>query len=220
MAALRAAGWRGRRPHPAASRVARWTITPPASLPAELPHRTTYPTSALLTAMPRREWRVDVLSSSAKPITSARGRDPVRWGGSRASCPAPLESGDFSPSRGCQRVRGQVCASTPRPAAPIRMPDTLIDAGILPAASMVIRMVAGFVFRGPPGRRGLRSIGGILPPTPCARWGTREPGVLARLPPHRAGSRPRADVTGFAFEDCSSRRHSRRRTRSIAQMVV
>ena len=60
-----------------------------------------------------------------------------------------------------------------------------------------IRMWVGFVFRGPPGRRGLRSIGGILPPTRCARWGNREPGVLARLPPHRAGSRPRADVTGF-----------------------
>jgi len=44
------------------------------------------------------------------------------------------------------------------------MPDTLIDAGILPAAFVEIRMVAGFVFRGPPGRRGLRSIGGILPP--------------------------------------------------------
>ncbi len=43
------------------------------------------------------------------------------------------------------------------------MPDTLIDAGVLPAAFVEIRTVAGFVFRGPPGRRGLRNIGGILP---------------------------------------------------------
>ena len=70
-----------------ASRVARWTIAPPASLPAELPHRTTYPTNSLLTAARRREWRVDEQSSNADPITSARGRDPVRPGGSRARTP-------------------------------------------------------------------------------------------------------------------------------------
>jgi len=91
------------------------------------------------------------------------------------------------------------------------MPDTVIDAGILPAAFVEIRTVAGFVFRGPPGRRGLRSIGGILPPTRCARWGNREPGVLARLPPHRTGFHPRADVTGSAAEDSASTRHPRRR---------
>ncbi len=87
MAALRAAGWRGRRPHPAGSRVARWTIAPPASLPAELPHRTTYPTNSLLTAARRRGWRVDAPSSAAKPVTSARRWNPVRRGGSRARTP-------------------------------------------------------------------------------------------------------------------------------------
>ncbi len=60
-------------PHPAGSHVARWTIAPPASLPAELPHRTTYPTHSLLTAARRRGWRVDAPSSAAKPVTSARG---------------------------------------------------------------------------------------------------------------------------------------------------
>ncbi len=73
----------------------------------------------------------------------------------------------------------------------------------------VIRMWVGFVFRGPPGRRGLRNIGGILPPTPCARWGNREPGVLARLPPHRAGSRLRADVTGCLRSRIAHRRANR-----------
>ncbi len=79
-----------------------------------------------------------------------------------------------------------------------------IDAGILPAATVEIRTVVRFVFRGPPGRRGLRNIGGILPPGAYARWGNREPGVLARLPPHRAGPRPRADVIGFALAESAS----------------
>ncbi len=54
LAALRAAGWRAGRPHPAGSWVARRTNAPPASLPAELADRTTYRMSA--------------------PLTSARGR--------------------------------------------------------------------------------------------------------------------------------------------------
>ncbi len=49
LAALRAAGWRTARPHPAGSWVARRTNAPPASLPAELPVRTTYRVSALVT---------------------------------------------------------------------------------------------------------------------------------------------------------------------------
>ncbi len=84
-----------------------------------------------------------------------------------------------------------------------------IDAGILPAAFVEIRTLAGFVFRGPPGRRGLRNIGGILPPGVCARWGNREPGVLARLPRHRAGSRLRADVTGCLRSRIAHRRANR-----------
>ncbi len=95
------------------------------------------------------------------------------------------------------------------------MPDAVIDAGVLPAATVEIRTVVGFVFRGPPGRTGLRSIGGILPPTPGARWGNREPGVLARLPPHRAGSRPRADVTVSA-----SRTAQRRATHAVARQSI
>ncbi len=78
---------------------------------------------------------------------------------------------------------------------------------------------SGWLLR-PSGPCGLRSIGGILPPTPCARWGNREPGVLARLPPRRTRSRPRADVTGFAAEDGASTRHPRRRAAVNNEWVV
>ena len=146
--------------------------------------------------------RVQICASTPRPAAC--------W--SRASVPGSRSPDVLTPSRGYHGVRVQVCASTPRPAARTRMPDTLIDAGILPAATLEIQTVAGFVFRGPPGRRGLRSIGGILPPGVCARWSNREPGVLARLPPHRAGFRPRAHFTVSA-----SRTAHRRATHAVAR---
>ncbi len=156
--------------------------------------------------------RADVTVSAFR---FARRRRVLRLAGAGPPCPAPSSANTLVLSRTCDGVRVQACASTPRPAARTGMPDTVIDAGVLPAATVEIRTVVGFVFRGPPGRTGLRSIGGILPPTPGARWGNREPGVLARLPPHRAGSRPRADVTVSA-----SRTAQRRATDAVARQSI
>ncbi len=111
-----------------------------------------------------------------QPYCASTPRPAARW--SRASVPGSLESGEFSPSRGCHWVRVQVCASTPRPAARTMMPDTPIDAGILPATLMAIRMWVGFVLGGPPGRRMARP-----PAASCGLTGRatddRSAGVLA-----------------------------------------
>ncbi len=71
-----------------------------------------------------------------------------------------------------------ICASTPRPAACTRLPDTPVDAGILPATSVAFRMLVGFVLGGPPGRGMARP-----PPASCGLTGRamddRSAGVLA-----------------------------------------
>ncbi len=114
LAALRAAGWRGGRPHPAGSVVARPTNAPPASVPAELPNRATYRMSAL--------------------VTSARGRKHVRAEGSRARMPgsrvvhrAEAIGGRMPPAtapRSSSSAWRGDCASTPRPAAHTIKPET------------------------------------------------------------------------------------------------
>ncbi len=126
-----------------------------------------------ITAVPRREWRVDEQSSNANPVTSALA---ARW--SRASAPGSLRPNMLTTSRGCARVLVHACASTPRPAACPRMPDTPIDAGILPATLVAFRMWVGFVLGGPPGRRMARP-----PAASCGLTGRamddRSAGVLA-----------------------------------------
>ncbi len=73
-----------------------------------------------------------------------------RYGaGHRARLPESGRAYAFARIAPCPR---STCASTPRPAAHTRKPDTPIDAGILPAASVAFRMLVGFVLGGPPGR--------------------------------------------------------------------
>ena len=84
LAALRAAGWRGGRPHPAGSWVARRTNAPPASMPAELADRTTYRMRALRTSTPGRSFPTD-----ASSVTSARGRRVSELKGAGQGSPAP-----------------------------------------------------------------------------------------------------------------------------------
>ncbi len=186
LAALRAAGWRGRRPHPAGSRVARWTIAPPASLPAELPHRTTYPTNSLLTAARRRGWCVDAQSSAAKPVTSARGWNPVRWGGSRARTP-----GSRLPHRaqGLEQVPS-VCSGL-RPLRP---------AGFIPARPYQSECAAG-------GRYGAleTALGGRMPPmlrNPLRPGGPRKTNpATVRISTKAAGRMPASiGVSGILGE--------------------
>ncbi len=150
MAALRAAGWRGRRPHPAGSRVARWTIAPPASLPAELPHRPTYPTSAPLTAARRREWRVDEQTSNANPVTSARGRDPTRWGGSRARTPGsrvPHRAQGLG-GRMPPMLRNPLRPGGPRNTHPATIRISIHAAGTMPASTGVSGILVQAAGRG------------------------------------------------------------------------
>ncbi len=79
-------------------------------------------------------------------------------------------------------MRREACESTPRPAAHTMSPETL---GRPPASC---RLGLGrpdtgqLVLWRPSGPPESRVTGGILPPSARARWTTREPGILARLP--------------------------------------
>ncbi len=86
-AALRAAGWRGSRPHPAGSCVAQRTNAPPASVPAELADRTTDRIGAPITVGEGVSGSSMRESGTRPTMTCARGRDPVQIEGSRARMP-------------------------------------------------------------------------------------------------------------------------------------